>query len=45
MEDVEWLATERSDEAEELLLREYQYHMLRVQELKKFLHDSGIEVE
>jgi cytochrome b len=40
--DSEWTATERSDDAEEALLRELHYHMLRVAELKRFLHGCGM---
>ena len=41
-EDNEWMATERSDAAEEALEREYHYHMLRAEELKRFLRGCGI---
>jgi hypothetical protein len=40
--DSEWLATERSDDAEEALLRELHYHMLRVEELRRFLRGCGM---
>lgn len=43
--DSEWIATERSDEAEEALLRELHYHMLRVEELTLFLRKCGIMVD
>ena len=39
--DEEWTSTERSDAAEAALLREFNYHMLRAEEIKKFLEDSG----
>jgi hypothetical protein len=42
-QDEEWVATERSDAAEQSLLREYYYHMLRAEELRNFLNDCGIE--
>ena len=40
--DSEWIATERSDDAEEALMREYHYHLLRAAELKRFLHGCGM---
>jgi|HubBroStandDraft_4_1064222.scaffolds.fasta_scaffold2444610_2 hypothetical protein len=40
--DLEWTATERSDDAEETIFREYQYHLLRAAELKRFLHGCGM---
>lgn len=39
--DSEWTATERSDDAEEALMREYHYHMLRAEELRRFLINCG----
>jgi hypothetical protein len=42
--DVEWTATERSDDAEEALEREYAYHMLRADELRRFLRGCGVIV-
>ena len=46
MEDSsEWISTERSEAAEEALLREYHYHMLRAEELKNFLRGCGISVD
>ena len=44
VEDTEHIATERSDDAEEALEREYHYHMLRAEELRRFLHNCGIMV-
>lgn len=40
--DAEWTATERSDKAEQALLREYHYHALRADELREFLMGCGI---
>jgi hypothetical protein len=42
--DSDWTSTERSDDAEEELLRELHYHMLRVEELKRFLRGCGMVV-
>ena len=36
--------TERSDAAEEALIREYHYHLLRAEELGVFLRNCGVEV-
>lgn len=38
----EWESTERSDAAEDALLREYQYHALRCEELRVILIGVGI---
>ena len=43
--DHEWVATERSDDAENALLREYYYHLLRVEELRRFLHGCGFALD
>ena len=43
-EDQEQVRAER-DAAEGALLREYDYHMLRAEELKIFLADRGIQVD
>ena len=40
--DPEWVQTERSEDAESELFREYQYHLLRAAELKRFLHGCGM---
>jgi hypothetical protein len=44
-EDSEWVTTERSEAAEDALLREYQYHMLRAEELREFLNNCGIQID
>ena len=41
-QDTEWIATERSEDAEEALMREYHYHILRAAELKRFLRGCGM---
>ena len=41
-DDLERIATERSDDAEEALMREYHYHLLRAAELKRFLRGCGM---
>jgi hypothetical protein len=43
--DSEWTATERSDDAEAAVLREYHYHLLRCEELKIFLKNCGFSVD
>jgi hypothetical protein len=42
--DREWVASERSDAAEEALIREFHYHMLRAEELRNFLRGCGISL-
>ncbi len=43
--DPEHIATERSDSAEEALLREYHYHSLRAEELRVFLRGCGYSLD
>lgn len=43
--DLQYVATARSDEAEEALLREYHYHLLRAAELRIMLEHCGYNLE